>query len=257
MAILMAATTVLPANAWAADNNEDDNDKANDKANDIEATIGADLVSRYIWRGQDYGAVSLQPSLALSYKGLSLEAWGNVGLSEPQDDEEIDLTLRYEHKCGLHVAVTDYWMAYGKLSLATGEVSDPNNRYFAYASHNTNHVFEANIGYDFGLFSFDWFTNFAGDDSRTDNDHRQYSSYMEANIPFALASCQWTATLGAVPYKSGFYSEANGFAVVNVSLRAEKEIEVTPKFSIPLFASIAANPSNRKAYMVFGFTLGI
>lgn len=118
-------------------------------------------------------------------------------------------------------------------------------------------MFEANIGYDFGLFSFDWFTNFAGDDSRTDNDHRQYSSYMETNIPFALATCQWTATVGAVPYKSGFYSEANGFAVVNVSLRAEKEIEVTPKFSIPLFASIAANPSNRKAYMIFGFTLGI
>ena len=252
MAILMAATTVLPANAWAADNNDDDNNKAND----IEATIGVDLVSRYIWRGQDYGAVSLQPSLALSYNGLSLEAWGNVGLSEPQDDE-IDLTLRYEHKCGLHVAVTDYWMAYGKPSLATGEVSDPNNRYFAYASHNTNHVFEANIGYDFGVVSFDWFTNFAGDDSRTGNDHRQYSSYMEANIPFALATCQWTATVGAVPYKSDFYSEANGFAVVNVSLRAEKEIEVTPKFSIPLFAGIAANPSNRKAYMVFGFTLGI
>lgn len=253
MAILMAATTVLPANAWAADNNDDDNNKAND----IEATIGVDLVSRYIWRGQDYGAVSLQPSLALSYNGLSLEAWGNVGLSEPQDDEEIDLTLRYEHKCGLHVAVTDYWMAYGKPSLATGEVSDPNNRYFAYASHNTNHVFEANIGYDFGVVSFDWFTNFAGDDSRTGNDHRQYSSYMEANIPFALATCQWTATVGAVPYKSDFYSEANGFAVVNVSLRAEKEIEVTPKFSIPLFAGIAANPSNRKAYMAFGFTLGI
>ena len=36
MAILMAATTVLPANAWAADNNDDDNNKAND----IEATIG-------------------------------------------------------------------------------------------------------------------------------------------------------------------------------------------------------------------------
>ena len=31
----------------------------------------------------------------------------------------------------------------------------------------------------------------------------------------------------------------------------------TPKFSIPLFAGIAANQSNRKAYMVFGFTLGI
>ena len=247
----MAATTVLPANAWAADNNDDDNNKAND----IEATIGVDLVSRYIWRGQDYGAVSLQPSLALSYNGLSLEAWGNVGLSEPQDDEEIDLTLRYEHKCGLHVAVTDYWMAYGKPSLATGEVSDPNNRYFAYASHNTNHVFEANIGYDFGFLALNWYTNFAGNDTYDEKGNRDYSSYVEASVPFKFASCDWTATVGAVPYETTFYKDAGGFAVTNVSLRADKEIKITDSFSVPVFAGISANPSTEKAYLLFGFTL--
>ena len=40
----------------------------------VEASVGADLVSGYIWRGQDLGGVSNQPSLGISYKGLSLGA---------------------------------------------------------------------------------------------------------------------------------------------------------------------------------------
>ena len=49
----------------------------------IEATIGADLVSQYIWRGQNLGDFSLQPTLGVGYKGISLSAWGSVGISQP------------------------------------------------------------------------------------------------------------------------------------------------------------------------------
>ena len=45
----------------------------------VEASVGADLVSGYIWRGQDLGGVSIQPSLGIAYKGFSLGAWGSVG----------------------------------------------------------------------------------------------------------------------------------------------------------------------------------
>ena len=38
----------------------------------VEATLGADIVSNYIWRGQDLGAAAIQPSLGIGYKGLSL-----------------------------------------------------------------------------------------------------------------------------------------------------------------------------------------
>ena len=41
----------------------------------VEASVGADLVSGYIWRGQDLGEVSIQPSLGIAYKGFSLGAW--------------------------------------------------------------------------------------------------------------------------------------------------------------------------------------
>ena len=40
----------------------------------VETTIAADVVSQYIWRGQDLGNVSLQPTLGIEYKGLSLSA---------------------------------------------------------------------------------------------------------------------------------------------------------------------------------------
>ena len=65
--------------------------KAQDK---VEASVGADFVSNYIWRGTDCGGVSIQPSMGVSYKGLSLAAWGSVGIDK-EDAREIDLTLGY------------------------------------------------------------------------------------------------------------------------------------------------------------------
>lgn len=208
----------------------------------IEATVQADVVSRYIWRGQDLGDVSLQPTLGLAYKGLSLTAWGNVGLSDPSDTEEFDLTLAYSTG-GFNIGVTDYWF------------NKPNDRYFSYAAHETSHVFEANIGYDFGPVAVQWYTNFAGNDGVNKSGKRAYSSYFEVSAPFRLAGCDWTAAVGAVPYATTSYSNANGFAVTNVSVRATKDVRITKTFSLPLFAGVTANPSTEKAYMVFGFTL--
>ena len=58
----------------------------------LEGSVSSDLVSQYLWRGQDLGSVSVQPSLGVSYKGFSLSAWGNIGISNPDDTEELDLT---------------------------------------------------------------------------------------------------------------------------------------------------------------------
>ena len=44
---------------------------------------------------------------------------------------------------------------------------------------------------------------------------RAYSSYFEVSAPFTLGGCDWTATVGAVPFASSFYADANGFAVTN------------------------------------------
>ena len=215
------------------------------KAQDtLETTIGTDLVSQYVWRGQDLGGVSVQPTLGLGYKGLSLSAWGSAGLSNPADTREFDLTLAYTIG-GFNIGVTDYWFNAGL---------DPLNRYFAYAADCTNHVFEANVGYDFGFASLQWYTNFAGNDGLTPDEKRAYSSYVEVNVPFVLGGVDWTATAGAVPFATDFYG-VEGFGVVNVSLTASKDIRITDSFSIPVFAQVAANPYSKNAFFVFGITL--
>ena len=210
----------------------------------IETTISGDIVSRYIWRGQDLGDVSLQPTLGIGYKGFSLTAWGNVGLSKAEDTKEFDLTLAYTSG-GFNIGITDYWFDAGL---------DPENRYFMYKAHSTNHVFEANIGYDFGFASLQWYTNFAGNDGYNKDGKRAYSSYLEANVPFKLATVDWTATAGVVPFSTTSYG-TTGFAVTNLALKATKDIKVTDSFSIPIFAQVVGNPCSQKAYLVLGFTL--
>ena len=215
------------------------------KAQDtLETTIGTDVVSQYVWRGQDLGGVSVQPTLGLAYKGLSLSAWGSAGLSNPADTREFDLTLAYTIG-GFNIGVTDYWFNAGL---------DPLNRYFAYAADCTNHVFEANVGYDFGFASLQWYTNFAGNDGLTPAEKRAYSSYVEVSVPFVLGGVDWTAAAGAVPFATDFYG-VEGFGVVNVALTASKDIRITDSFSIPVFAQVAANPYSKNAFFVFGITL--
>ena len=211
--------------------------------NAIETTVSADIVSQYIWRGQDLGSVAVQPTLGVGYKGLSLTAWGSYGLVNTADTKEFDLTLA-NTTGGFNIGITDYWFSTGL---------DPQARYFKYDAHGTNHVFEGNVGYDFGPLSLQWFTNFTGNDYKAD-DERAYSSYVEVAVPFKLAMVEWTATAGAVPFESAQYG-TSGFAVTNLALKATKEIKVTDTFSIPVFGQVVGNPCSQKAYLVFGFTL--
>ena len=208
---------------------------------EVETTVSADVVSTYVWRGMECGSAAIQPTLGIGYKGLSLSAWGSYGLVDTHDAKEFDLTLAYSTG-GFNIGITDSWF------------NTPEERYFLYDANKTSHIFEANIGYDFGPAAIQWFTNFAGNDGYNKDGKRAYSSYVELSAPFKLASVDWSAAVGAVPYATDFYG-VDGFAVTNVSLKATKDIKVTDSFSIPVFAQVAANPSTEKAYLVFGFTL--
>ena len=148
----------------------------------VEAHLGADIVSDYIWRGQDFGDVSLQPELSVAWKGLSLSAWGSVGLSDKDDAQELDLTLSYETG-GLSFGIIDYW-------------DDGDDQpYFYYKNPDTAHSFEGFVSYDFGPVGASWQTYFAGSDYQADG-KRAYSSYFELAAPFRLASCDWDARFG-------------------------------------------------------------
>ncbi|MBR1504484.1 MAG: hypothetical protein IJ614_00050 [Prevotella sp.] len=207
----------------------------------VEVNLSADFVNQYVWRGQDLGHVSIQPALGIGWRGLSIEAWGNVGITTTDDPREINLTASY-NTGGLTFGLVDYWS------------NSANDRYFYYQAHGTSHVFEAFAAYDFGLFSASWQTIFAGNDGLNKKEKRAYSSYFEIAAPFRLAGCDWQAAAGLVPYATTYY-ETTGLAVTNVSLRVEKELKITDHFTLPVFGQLIANPCSERAYFVFGFTL--
>lgn len=210
----------------------------------VETSVGADIVSNYIWRGQDLGNVSIQPSLSVNYGGLSLGAWGSVGI-DSEDTKEFDFTLTYSTH-GLTLGITDYWFT-SKNSPA---------QYFHYGAHNTAHVYEANIGYDFGPLILNWYTNFAGNDGVKADGDRAYSSFINLSVPFKLGGLDWSAEIGATPWETNFYNGgANGFEVSNIGIGASKEVKITDTFSVPAYGKITFNPATEGAYFVFGITL--
>lgn len=203
----------------------------------VETTLGADIVSSYIWRGQNLGSAAVQPTLGISWKGLSLEAWGSYGFVNTADDKELDIELSY-NVAGLTVGVVDYFIAGGQ--------GDCPAKYFKYDGDHC-HVLEGSLGYDFGFLSLGWNTNFYGDDD--------YSSYFDVTVPFKLG-IDWEFNAGFVPYKTAYYCN-DKFTCTNLSLKATKDIKITDHFSIPVFGQIAANPDNGKFYFAFGLSLGI
>ena len=207
----------------------------------VEASVSADIVSQYVWRGLDLGSGSIQPSVDVSWKGLSLSAWGSVGFVDRHDNKELDLTLSYTIG-GFSAGLIDYWN------------TENNPNYFNYKARNTSHVFEAFVGYDFGFLSASWQTIFGGNDGVNNHGHRAYSSYFELAAPFRFATCDWQAAVGCVPYATDYYGTSK-FAVTNVSLRVEKAIRITDHFSLPIFGQLVANPNSEKAYFVFGLSL--
>ena len=120
--------------------------------------------------------------------------------------------------------MTDYWF---NTQVETGIDDDgetifATNKYFKYGAHSTAHVFEAQVGYDFGPLAVNWYTNFAGADGVKENG-KAYSSYLALSAPFKLGGLDWTVDLGMVPWETTFYNGyTSGFCVSDVSLGAPR-----------------------------------
>jgi hypothetical protein len=228
-----------------------------------EFSVGADLVSSYVWRGvYQGGGVSIQPSAGFSAGGFSLSAWGSSNLSG--GNKEVDFTAGYEIS-GVSLSITDYWWA--------GEDAF---RYFQYGKDETAHVFEATVGYTLPVekfpLSLTWSTVFAGADGLNKDGDRAYSSYLELSYPFTVNDIALSATVGIVPWGTSLYGASeivvgedglenvaglvhyptNGLSIVNINLKASKEIKITDSFSLPVFGQVIANPRSEDIFFVLG-----
>ncbi|MDR1865896.1 MAG: hypothetical protein LBR08_10045 [Bacteroidales bacterium] len=230
-----------------------------------EFSVGADLVSSYVWRGVYNAGASFQPSVALTAGNFSIGAWGSTNFVLAQ--KEVDLFLSYSIG-GLSVGLTDYWWS-GEGALD----------YFQLFKKDANsHLLELNLGYsfEFGL-SLSLNTMLAGSQDKYIDDagtvKRSFTTYFEAGYDFSVGDVNLTAALGFSPWnKTGLYTggslfglpsaglvfpyayATDEFAVNNISLKAAKEITITDSFSLPVYGQLIFNPAIEDAFLVFGIT---
>ncbi|MDH3244567.1 MAG: hypothetical protein OEM26_08125 [Saprospiraceae bacterium] len=210
---------------------------------------GADFVSRYLWRGQLLASGSaLQPWVSYS-KGsdntsFEIGAWGSYGLSNGNDGTEADLYVSLTTG-PVTFTLTDYFFPSDN-PFAEDAASDG---YFKYGDA-TGHVFEIGGSFD-GTdeipVSFGIYYNFAG----ADDDNSIYTK-------LALAASENIEVY--LEGGNGWYSleddgEEDKFALVSLGLTYSKEIQISEKFSLPVFGTFAMNPNLDKPFIVFGISL--
>ena len=142
--------------------------------------VAADINSRYVWRGLDYGASpSIQPTLSLSKKNFEIGYWGAI--STLGSYNEIDLYLKYTLK-GFSIVATDYFFPLNTIPTTKTE------RYFNYEDKTTGHIIEGMLGWK-GPEKFPLSiligTSLYGADKDTSGDNR-YSTYAEAGYSFKI-----------------------------------------------------------------------
>ncbi|MGE5424106.1 MAG: TorF family putative porin, partial [Syntrophothermus sp.] len=88
----------------------------------VKLNVGADIVSRYIWRGCDYGnSPAVQPTLSLTAGNFEAGVWGSVAMFSFY--KEVDLYAKYSLK-GFSVSFTDYY-----IPSTNGTPASPDTRY--------------------------------------------------------------------------------------------------------------------------------
>ena len=237
----------------------------------LDTDFGVDLMSRYVWRGTQFGGASpsIQPYIEVGLGNLVIGTWGAYSLGGSNPAQELDLYLSYSLMDDkFSITVTDYYFP-----ADTGTYN-----YFNYEDTTTGHVFEGAASFN-GTenipFSALIVMNVYGADATrfSDNpaslnmrDGIQYSTYVELGFTTTCKSVDLDFFLGVNLTKprpmgkgngymgeSGFYGHSVG--VVNMGVTVSKEIQITDKFSVPLMAQLITNPQAQKIFMVFGFSL--
>ncbi|MFO7446643.1 MAG: TorF family putative porin [Ignavibacteriaceae bacterium] len=219
-----------------------------------EFSLGADVVSRYIWRGQELGAnsPSVQPSVEFSAGGFATGFWAALPMASPEANaEEIDFYLSYGFDLGnaggLSLGITDYM-----LPNADGfQLTNFNNYDDTSEDGPGSHALELNVGYS-GPESFPISLSFnvffhGVEDSPI---------YVQLGYTTAVSDVGIDLFVGsAFGDGAAYYLTTETFDIVNLGITASKEIKITDSFSLPVFSSVITNPAAESLYFVFGVSL--
>lgn len=208
-----------------------------------EFSIGSDFVSRYVWRGTDFGnSPSIQPTVAFSTGGLSIGFWGSYATNDKYQETDFygGYSFDFNSSGSLYLGYTDY--------MFPGEGFDISN-------FNNNgagsHSIEINASYSgpekFPIsVAFNIFVHNVKDNP----------IYFELGYAIPVKDVNFSLFLGGSGGTgAAYYGSPRKFDIVNTGIKASKEIKITDSFSLPVFGSVFVNPATNSLFYLVGFSL--
>jgi len=221
----------------------------------VELNLNTDIMSRYIWRGTDYGnSPSIEPTLSVSVKNVVVGVWSAIATNSTY--KEIDLYAQYTYK-KVSLIFTDYY-----IPLSNGNPASPDNRYFIYDDKKTAHSLEGSLLFKNGdkfplLLQGSVF--FYGNDKRWGYDAKKdstnstyYSSYFKVGYTVSFHKNSADLFIGFTPEPDLY---GNSLGVVNVGITGYHKIKLSQYYKLPIKTSLIFNPETSQAFVSFGITL--
>jgi hypothetical protein len=211
---------------------------------------GADFVSRYLWRGMEFGsAPNIQPAFFLACKGFELGFWGSYAFNSSElASEESDIYLTYTYALDsdmtMSFALTDYY--YPNAGIGWGNFNNYNDKSGA-GAHMVEMGFSLTgpTGLPLGISAYCNVFNDPG-----------HNVYFQLDYPLAIGETDLNLTLGATggSQANPNYYGTEKFAVINMGMQISKTIKLSESLSIPANISYTMNPRLEKSYITLGLS---
>ncbi|MGE5401129.1 MAG: hypothetical protein ACM3S2_12050 [Ignavibacteriales bacterium] len=244
---------VSPLLAQEAEPKQETESKQDSESKPYSFNFGADIVSRYVWRGIELGGSPAVPQIqpygsfdlnANSAGTFSLGIWGSYGFTGEYSENDFYFKYSLPTSAGTFSATaTDYYYPYID-SLKFSNFS---------GNGEGAHTVEAAITYN-GPESFPVSLTIS---SNIHNDLPENKSmYVEVGYPVNINGTSLNFFAGAAQGRSLWHCvETDKFEIINLGFNVSKTIKITQDFSLPVGMSVIMNPYVKNTYMVFKVSL--
>lgn len=188
-----------------------------------EVGFGADVVSRYVWRGGDIGnSASVQPGIAYSTGSFEIGAWSSWSITGGSNENDLYISYAVGP---VTLMLTDYY----------NPASTDNDRFWSYGDDKGVHILEIAATYatDDMPVSVTGAFNVSGD--------AENSFWLEAT--YDLGEIDETAVSITAGAGNGAYTTDTDPMLVTVGVNVSKG---------DYFASYILNPDKESTFLVFG-----
>lgn len=204
-----------------------------------QVSFGADIVSRYVWRGIDFGeSLTIQPALTFSGGGFDIGAWASYSVSaDGSGANESDLWASYsfttESGAGFSFGLTDYYFPAPTREADHGFFNPDFHIFEAFASVTGSEAFPV--------------TFFAGYTIDSDSE-----LYLEASVPFQVKEVEMSVHAGYVTEASNLHILSG---LTNLGISAAKSFEISESFAPGFTVSYIVNAAAKRSFLVAGLSL--